>query len=386
MAYNYYQNAVPGWGTSQFQFGAPPAPGFQPQPSWRGLDFYNAHAINPDSGLYDSVLGRFRDVPDWDGPGHNEARHWHRRIYGGLINLGQALPADIGAAAAYEAYRTWKYNTYLYEPLNADRERQREGLIGMAIAETTRLWQSTGRPQDTFGLRAASDTAAHTAARLADRLLGYSGMPIVPSQASSYEGDGYGYDDGYARRPRRGSFNTGIAPSVIRVGGGSPYGAGASAYTGSMGGMPIPGAGAGGMGIIRGGYGAGVPGPYPGQYGAAGSAYGVGGGIGALGSGGLLPSPYAGTAYGGGRLDVPMSSYPGGTPGYVNQAAGYGGSYGAYPGQGAQVPAGSTIIIHQQPRSSKRRHSTSNGHHHHHRSKSIEILHPGYSSSAGYGY
>ena len=50
--------------------------------------------------------------------------------------LSQLLPADIGAAAAYEAYRTWKHNSFLYEPLSADRERQREGLIGMAIAES----------------------------------------------------------------------------------------------------------------------------------------------------------------------------------------------------------------------------------------------------------
>ena len=47
----------------------------------------------------------------------------------------QALPADIGAASAYEAYRMWKRNTFLYEPLSADRMAQREGLIGMAIGE-----------------------------------------------------------------------------------------------------------------------------------------------------------------------------------------------------------------------------------------------------------
>ena len=52
------------------------------------------------------------------------------------VPLSQLLPADIGAAAAYEAYRTWKHNSFLYEPLSADRERQREGLIGMAIAES----------------------------------------------------------------------------------------------------------------------------------------------------------------------------------------------------------------------------------------------------------
>lgn len=53
------------------------------------------------------------------------------------VPLTQLLPQDIGAAAAYEAYRMWKHNSFLYEPLSADRERQREGLIGTAIAEST---------------------------------------------------------------------------------------------------------------------------------------------------------------------------------------------------------------------------------------------------------
>ena len=87
--------------------------------------------------------------------GRDEARYWHRRIYSGLVRISffsepcapdaymyalktpltQVLPSDIGAAAAYEAYRTWKHNSFLYEPLSADREQQREGIIGMAIAE-----------------------------------------------------------------------------------------------------------------------------------------------------------------------------------------------------------------------------------------------------------
>ena len=49
--------------------------------------------------------------------------------------MSQLLPADIGAAAAYEAYRTWKYNSSLYAPLSADRMMQREGLIATAMAE-----------------------------------------------------------------------------------------------------------------------------------------------------------------------------------------------------------------------------------------------------------
>jgi hypothetical protein len=52
------------------------------------------------------------------------------------------LPSDIGHAAAYEAYRTWLHNRSIYEPLSGDEHRQREGLIGLAIAEG-RLIDST---------------------------------------------------------------------------------------------------------------------------------------------------------------------------------------------------------------------------------------------------
>ncbi|RPD73767.1 hypothetical protein L226DRAFT_464829 [Lentinus tigrinus ALCF2SS1-7] len=169
MAYDYYRNNIPGWGTSQFQFGAPPAPMFHPQPSWGGLDFFNAHAINPDPMLYNTVMAR---APHFAGMGlgRDQARYWHKRIYSGLIPLMQVLPNDMGAAAAYEAYRMWKHNSFLYEPLGADREAQREGLIGMAIGEATRLWQYAGRPTDTYGLRAACEAAAAAASILAERV------------------------------------------------------------------------------------------------------------------------------------------------------------------------------------------------------------------------
>lgn len=56
------------------------------------------------------------------------------------------LPAEIGHAAAYEAYRTWIHNSSIYEPLSGDIERQREGLIGLAIAEGKLTFVSlTGR-------------------------------------------------------------------------------------------------------------------------------------------------------------------------------------------------------------------------------------------------
>lgn len=45
------------------------------------------------------------------------------------------LPSELGHAAAYEAYRTWIHNSSMYEPLSGDIDRQREGLIGLAMAE-----------------------------------------------------------------------------------------------------------------------------------------------------------------------------------------------------------------------------------------------------------
>ncbi|KAI0776707.1 hypothetical protein BD413DRAFT_610307 [Trametes elegans] len=127
MAYDYYRSSLPGWGTSQFQFTSPPAPAFRPLPSWGGLDYYNAHALNPDPTLYNTVTSRIGQVGAL-GLGRREARYWHRRVYSGLSPLTQLLPTDIGAAAAYEAYRTWKHNEFLYEPLGADPVRLREGL------------------------------------------------------------------------------------------------------------------------------------------------------------------------------------------------------------------------------------------------------------------
>lgn len=50
-------------------------------------------------------------------------------------NANQMLPAELGHAAAYEAYRTWMHSSSLYEPLSGDLDRQREGLVGLAIAE-----------------------------------------------------------------------------------------------------------------------------------------------------------------------------------------------------------------------------------------------------------
>jgi len=89
-------------------------------------------------------------------------------------------PTEIGHAAAYEAYRTWTHNSSIHEPLSSDFERQREALIGLAVAEgvllevsswhcqlilfvAARLLGFSSRQMDSYARMAASDAAAHTA-------------------------------------------------------------------------------------------------------------------------------------------------------------------------------------------------------------------------------
>jgi len=188
------------------------------------MDFFRAHAASPDLSLYHHAWNRVRDYSGLGGEtslgfgvGMNEARHWHRRAYGGLGNTTQMLPGEIGHAAAYEAYRTWIHNSSIYEPLSGDIERQREGLIGLAIAEVTRLLQFSGRSRDNYSRVEASDAAAATAS-------------IIFSQWQSRAFDDM--DGGYRSRSRAGSFSGyGGAPPYV---GGSPYmGGGHSPYAGA---------------------------------------------------------------------------------------------------------------------------------------------------------
>lgn len=44
-------------------------------------------------------------------------------------------PSELGAAAGYEAYRSWIHNSSMYEPIQFDDDRQREVMIGLAVAE-----------------------------------------------------------------------------------------------------------------------------------------------------------------------------------------------------------------------------------------------------------
>ncbi|TFY79959.1 hypothetical protein EWM64_g4053 [Hericium alpestre] len=97
------------------------------------------------------------------GVGMHEARHWHRRAYGGIGDITRMLPSEIGHAAGYEAYRSWIHRSPTFQIFDGDLERQKEALISLAIAEAAHLWEATGRGYDQYALQTASETAAATA-------------------------------------------------------------------------------------------------------------------------------------------------------------------------------------------------------------------------------
>lgn len=103
------------------------------------------------------------------------------------MDITQLLPAELGAAAGYEAFRLWEHHNSVYRsPLMDDREREREALVGLAIGEgncrfyytllvvsnpflpstATKLWSYCNRPRDKYGRREASEIAAATAERI----------------------------------------------------------------------------------------------------------------------------------------------------------------------------------------------------------------------------
>jgi hypothetical protein len=50
-------------------------------------------------------------------------------------------PIEIGAAAGYETCRKWAHNHTVFDPIYGDdNERQRDALIGIAIAEGARIF------------------------------------------------------------------------------------------------------------------------------------------------------------------------------------------------------------------------------------------------------
>lgn len=399
MAYTYYQSTSPRmWGTPQFQFTRPPTPHFEPQSHWSGLDYFRAHAVHDDPTFYQSIVGRMAVAV---GSGYHEARHWHRRIYGGQVMLAKTLPPDIGSAAGYEAYRIWKHHHPFFEPLGGNREREREAMIGIAIGEATHLWHYSGRSLDNLGLRGACETAAATASRIATRIMGVDGYSNAEmsnyGRAPSYDS----YNDDYATRPRalrrRSSYSVGLStvPGASYGMGATGYAPPASPWAGTMSmarsTTPLPvtqGAyvqpGMGGIGVVPGN-----PGTYMGAPGVLGSAYGAGTTVGTY-PGGILPTgvpvPYSANTVSAVYPAGPVGTvYPAAPPTYsagqyaVNQYRGgvapappgvYGPGYASimpvpgyntYAGQSGGR-AGSTIIS-RQPR---------HHHHHHHRSHSMD--------------
>ncbi|KAJ3481739.1 hypothetical protein NLI96_g7454 [Meripilus lineatus] len=353
MAYQYYQTAHQGWGSAPVQFGAPPVPTFQPTPAWGGWDYYNAHAINPDRSLWHSIYDRVRSFTGNGGMSRHRARSWHTRIYSGLVNLGQVLPAEIGAAAAYEAYRNWRHHhSVLYSPLGGRREREREALAGMAVAEATRLWQYSGRSMDTYGLRAALESAALTASRISYRVMMDDRDDVMSRRSDSLDDTGSDYS--YGHRHRHSSFSDDrLRPPVVVAGApsmsygtpltntmpitggvGSVVGAG-SVYNGVQSAYGVP------QTILPGTVGS-VGGVYPGtynnvaaQYGTLPGAYGQTAFTAPYTSGGLLANPYGGIPATGGYA----ASYAGAPVAGATYASPYGGAYqgGAYQGQGPTV-------------------------------------------------
>jgi len=128
----------------------------------------------------------------------NDARHLHRLVYGGLGNAHLSRPEELGHAAAYEAYRTWMHNSSMYEPLSGDIERQREALIGLAVAEAYRLLSYSGRNDR----MQASEAAARAAATAS----------VIFSQNRGMDIDG-----GYRSRSRAGSFSGSYGSPYVGV-------------------------------------------------------------------------------------------------------------------------------------------------------------------------
>jgi hypothetical protein len=310
--------------------------------------------------------------------GLHEARHWHRRAYGGLSDVSHLQPTEIGHAAAYEAYRTWIHNSSIYEPLHGDAERQREGLIGLAVAEATRLLQYLGRPVDHYARTAASDAAAGTASIMFyqsrdsedydDRYRSRSRSRHRHGSFSnsSYSPDPYAYDDalyshhhgGEHSRPRHRSHSRHRPRSHSR---GPP----SMMYGTPGGGVPIPGTSMHG-GMLPGGYGA----PSYGSNGSYGS-YGAPGGQMPMQMGG----PYSTMApsyvtSGGMPMSVPGMSH---SHRHRSNSVSYAPQY--MPQGMYGVPAPQTIVISQP--SSKHRHRHRRSESKHRRSHSSDGGHGG---------
>ncbi|KAG2153661.1 uncharacterized protein EDB93DRAFT_1248563 [Suillus bovinus] len=159
------------WDKKELRFGRPPSIQFQPQPSWGGYDYFRAHAPHIDPTIFNQVYSKLSSANITPvGTGINEARTWHRWVYGGLCAINVLTSQEIGYASAYEAYRVWIHNNVLYEPLCAEIERQREAYIGLAIAEAIKMYIISGLA-DADGCMPACEAAAATASHIFDENL-----------------------------------------------------------------------------------------------------------------------------------------------------------------------------------------------------------------------
>jgi len=195
--YNYYRQHNPTmWGTQEYSPELPPAPRYQPQPQWRGRDYYRAHNDGiQDSSAFDYVWGRMKSHVT-RSLSRREAQSWHKRVYGGLVDVASMLPAEIGAAAGYEAWRFFDHHRGIYrQPLMDDREREGEALVGLAVGEAEKLWDYTRRRGDKYGKREALETAAAVAMKLYSK--GSSPFPVggrFETPGSRYETPGSRYE------------------------------------------------------------------------------------------------------------------------------------------------------------------------------------------------
>jgi len=131
---------------------------------------------------------------------------------------------ELGHAAAYEAFRIWIHNSQLYEPLSADPLRQREALVGLAVAEAMRLYQQSpmAMAMDSLGLYPAVEAAAATAAMLFQDIFASESMGAMGATP--------------AMNPAMGGTALGAAPGIPYAGAGMPTGAPTSAVGGVAGG------------------------------------------------------------------------------------------------------------------------------------------------------
>ncbi|KAI0322150.1 hypothetical protein OF83DRAFT_18780 [Amylostereum chailletii] len=347
MAFNYYRNAAPGWGTQTYQFGTPPPPSFRPLDSWTGLDYYTAHSGGvQDPTPYHHAISRIGAGIGDSGIGLREAEMFHRRTYGGLDDIIRLLPVEIGHAAAYEAYRQLTLNLANSLTFSASTEHRREALVGLAVAEAVRLWQDSGRAMDRYGLQVASETAAVTASVLARATFeaGAVGGPGLLRRRNSLPGamsSSYPVDDPVTRGRAMGALGVGAYPSAM-----------SQASTSITGGAPFAPTGVGPGPPAAAGLQPGAMGPYA---------------SGARDAGAGAMVPYA--ASGGAPMTAPSGGFSGTSQfGYGAGDYGRGGGYGASYGPSAGVPVvsqapGPTIIIRSG-------HGYDDGygysHHHHH--------------------